>query len=103
MKNDLSKENTGYPVSKGATEEPSFYQIVIHHDDFTPMEFLLVILEKMFFMDRRQAAEILLKIREKGRAVCGVYSRDIAESKVEEVRDLARDNEYPLFCSMEAA
>lgn len=103
MKSDLSKENTGYLDTKRFEDEPGFYQIVMHHDDFTPMEFLLGILEKMFFMDRRQAAEITLSLREKGRAVCGVFTRDVAESKVGEVLDLARKNEYPLFCSMEAA
>ena len=103
MKNELYKQNTDDLVSKACCEEPDFYQIVIHKDDFTPMEFVMGILEKFLFMDRRDAAEVMLRAHQEGRAACGFFTKDVAESKIKEINDLAQSNEYPLICSMEAA
>lgn len=83
--------------------EPPLYQIVMHNDDYTPMEFVVDILEKFFFMDRRKATSTMLQVHISGQAVCGVYSRDYAETKVSQVVEYARRKEHPLNCSMEAA
>lgn len=104
MKDHLHKQYTGSQVTNAVTEqEPGLYQIVLHNDDFTPMEFVMGILEKIFFMERSQAAEIMLAAHQQGRAACGVFTKDIAASKIEEVLKLARNSEHPLVCSMEAA
>jgi len=104
MKDHLHKQYTGYQVAKAVGEqEPGWYQIVLHNDDFTPMEFVMGILEKIFFMQRIQAADVMLAAHQQGRSACGFFTKDIAESKIEEVLKLARNSEYPLVCSMEAA
>lgn len=84
-------------------KEPSLYQVIMHNDDYTPMEFVVDILEKHFYMDRRRATNIMLEVHTSGRAVCGVYSRDFAETKISQVTEYARRKEHPLTCSMEAA
>lgn len=96
MRNELYKQNTGYLAN-------NFYQIVIHNDDFTPMEFVMGILEKFLFMDRRQAAVVMMEAHQYGKAGCGLFTKDVAESKLEQILDSARESEHPLVCSMEAA
>jgi ATP-dependent Clp protease adaptor protein ClpS len=104
MKDHLYKQYTGFQATKAVAEqEPRLYQIVLHNDDFTPMEFVMGILEKIFFMDRAEAAEVMLAAHQQGRSACGFFTKDIAESKIEEITKLARNSEYPLVCSMEAA
>ena len=103
MKNELHKQNTGYLVDKGCDERSGLYQIVLHNDDFTPMEFVLGMLEKYMFMDRRQAVAVMLEAHQQGRAVCGFFTKEVAESKLELITDSACENEHPLVCSMEAA
>ncbi|HTM63497.1 MAG TPA: ATP-dependent Clp protease adapter ClpS [Gammaproteobacteria bacterium] len=103
MKSDFDKQNKGYLELEDKIEEPGLYQIVLHNDDFTTMEFVMEILEKIFFMDRRKAAEVMMEAHQGGKAVCGVFTKDIAESKIEQVSELAKKEEHPLFCSMEAA
>jgi ATP-dependent Clp protease adaptor protein ClpS len=104
MKDHLHKQYTGYQVAKAVGEqEPRLYQIVLHNDDFTPMEFVMGILEKIFFMERSQAADVMLAAHQQGRTACGIFTKDIAESKIEEVLKLARNSEHPLVCSMETA
>jgi ATP-dependent Clp protease adaptor protein ClpS len=103
MKNELYKQNTGDLATKSSSDEPGLYQILIHHDDFTPMEFVIRILEKFFYKDRREAADIMLTVRQEGKATCGSFTKDVAESKIAVVTDFAHENEFPLVCSMEAA
>ena len=103
MKNELYKQNTDYLLDKGCEERSGLYQIVLHNDDFTPMEFVLGMLEKYLFMDRRQAAAVMMEAHQQGKAVCGLFTKDVAESKLEFITDLSRENEHPLVCSMEAA
>lgn len=103
MKNESNNE---YTISEDLVSEvtvPALYQVVIHNDDFTPMEFVISVLETLFYMGRRQAADKMLEAHTKGNAVCGVFSRDVAESKICQVMEEARKNEYPLNCSMDAA
>lgn len=102
MKNEVNK---AYLVNLAHNElkEPCLYQVVLHNDDFTPMEFVVGLLEKFFYMERRKAAEIMLEAHMKGRVLCGLYSKDFAESKISQVAEYARSHEHPLICSMEAA
>lgn len=100
--NDMN--NTGTVVlSKIEThlKEPSLYKIYLHNDDFTPMEFVVAILETVFHMDHVKANKIMLDVHHKGMGCCGLFPYQIAETKVAQVSDAAKENEYPLKCSME--
>lgn len=84
-----------------ALKPPSFYQVILHNDDYTPMDFVVVVLQRFFAMDHDKATRTMLEIHQRGRAVCGVYTRDIAETKVAQVTQYAREGHYPLLCTME--
>jgi ATP-dependent Clp protease adaptor protein ClpS len=71
------------------------------NDDYTPMEFVVMVLQRFFGMDRERATQIMLKVHTEGVGICGVYPRDIASTKVEQVTRYARDNQHPLQCTME--
>ena len=83
------------------TKKPSMYRVLILNDDYTPMEFVVLILERFFQKNREQATRIMLHVHQKGVGVCGVYTYEVAETKVAQVMDLARRNEHPLQCTME--
>jgi ATP-dependent Clp protease adaptor protein ClpS len=83
------------------TKKPSMYRVLILNDDYTPMEFVVLILERFFNKDREQATRIMLHVHQKGVGVCGVYTYEVAETKVAQVMDMARRNEHPLQCTME--
>ena len=80
---------------------PRLYQVLMLNDDFTPMEFVVVVIQEFFGKDRETATQIMLKIHLDGKGVCGVYPRDIAQSKVEQVLDAARQAGHPLQCVCE--
>lgn len=80
---------------------PPLYKVVLLNDDFTPMDFVVLVLLKFFSMNREQATQIMLKVHMEGRGVCGIYPRDVAATKVEQVATFARDNQHPLACVME--
>jgi ATP-dependent Clp protease adaptor protein ClpS len=80
---------------------PRMYCVVLLNDDFTPMDFVIDVLQRFFSKNREQATQIMLQVHNEGRAVCGVYSRDIAATKVEQVATQARKNQHPLVCVME--
>ncbi len=82
-------------------KEPALYQIVMINDDFTPMEFVVIVLEAFFSMDRARATSVMYEVHTKGRAVCGIYSKDVAETKVDQVMEYARRHEHPLLCAAE--
>jgi ATP-dependent Clp protease adaptor protein ClpS len=84
-------------------KKPPRYQVVMLNDDFTPMEFVVEVLEMCFGMDRELAVRVMLKVHTEGRAVCGIYSRDVAETKAAQVNRIAQDNEHPLVCEIEPA
>lgn len=84
-------------------EEPARYLVVMHNDDFTPMEFAVCVLERFFYMDRRQATDRMMEAHISGRTLCGLFTKDVAETKIAQVIDYARSHEHPLICSMEAA
>ena len=85
------------------TEPPRMFQVVLLNDDYTPMEFVVMVLQEYFKRDLETATQIMLKIHHDGRAVCGVYSKDVAATKVELVLAAARRGGHPLQCIMEAA
>ena len=89
--------------SRPEVKEPSRYKVILLNDDFTPMEFVVQILQIFFNMDTETATRIMLSVHTKGKGICGVYTKDIAETKVNQVNQFSRDNEQPLLCTMEEA
>ena len=88
-------------VAEPLTHTPPHYKVMLLNDDFTPMEFVVELLQHFFGMGRVNAQQVTMQIHSAGRGACGVYTRDIAETKVYQVNDFARQNEYPLLCTME--
>jgi ATP-dependent Clp protease adaptor protein ClpS len=82
---------------------PSLYKVVLLNDDFTPMEFVVQVLQQFFYMNREKAMTVMLQVHEQGRGVCGIFSKDIAATKVEQVMQFARQHQQPLQCTMEEA
>lgn len=89
--------------AKPKLKRPPRYQVVMHNDDYTPMEFVVEVLETFFAMDRELAVRVMLKVHTEGKAVCGVFVRDVAETKAAQVNQFARENEHPLMCEIEPA
>lgn len=84
-------------------KEPAMYKVIMHNDDFTPMEFVVAVLELFFNIERALATKIMYEIHMVGKAICGVYSKDVAETKADQVMEYARRHEHPLLCSIEVA
>ena len=82
-------------------QEPPLYKVLLHNDDYTSMEFVVSILENIFQKSQQDAMRIMLNVHEKGIGVAGIYTREICETKIAVVHELARKNEFPLRCSME--
>jgi ATP-dependent Clp protease adaptor protein ClpS len=82
---------------------PPMYQVVLLNDDYTPMDFVVAVLEQIFGRDRESATQLMLRVHHEGRAVCGVYSRDVADTKVAQVLHAARSAGHPLQCYAEPA
>ena len=80
---------------------PPLYRVVLINDDFTPMEFVVDILESVFGMERTRATQVMLEVHTKGKGVCGVFSFEIAETKVAQVMSIAQQHQHPLLCTME--
>jgi ATP-dependent Clp protease adaptor protein ClpS len=80
---------------------PPLYTVLLLNDDFTPMDFVVHVLQRFFSMNQEQAKQVMLKVHLEGRGVCGVYPRDVAATKVEQVSSLAREHQHPLACIME--
>jgi ATP-dependent Clp protease adaptor protein ClpS len=80
---------------------PQMYQVVLHNDDYTPMEFVVEVIQEFFNKDRETATQIMLKIHLDGKGVCGVFSKDVAATKVDQVTEAARKNGHPLQCVSE--
>ncbi len=83
------------------TKKPSMYKVLMLNDDYTPMEFVIIVLEKFFNLSHQQATEIMLNVHQRGVGVCGVFTYEIAETKVTQVMDLARQQQHPLQCTIE--
>ena len=87
--------------AKPKTKKPSMYRVLVLNDDYTPMEFVVYVLERFFNQTREGATRIMLHVHQSGVGVCGIYSYEVAETKVAQVLDLARRNQHPLQCTME--
>jgi ATP-dependent Clp protease adaptor protein ClpS len=83
------------------TKKPALYRVLLLNDDYTPMEFVVYVLEKIFNKTRDEATTVMLHVHQHGVGVCGVFTHEVAETKVSQVLDLARRNEHPLQCTME--
>jgi ATP-dependent Clp protease adaptor protein ClpS len=83
------------------TKKPSLYRVLLLNDDYTPMEFVVYVLERFFQKSREEATTIMLHVHQNGVGVCGVFTYDVAETKVSQVLDLAKRHEHPLQCTME--
>ena len=97
--------STGLVVKpdKPKLKKPPMYKVVMLNDDYTPMDFVVMILEKLFRMNHEKAMQIMLNVHQKGKGVCGVFPHEIAQTKIALVQELARQNEHPLQCTMEEA
>jgi ATP-dependent Clp protease adaptor protein ClpS len=82
-------------------EKPPLYQVVLLNDDYTPMEFVVSVLETFFAMDRQKATQVMLHVHTRGKGVCGVFTREVAETKVTQVNEFSRSHQHPLLCTME--
>ena len=80
---------------------PPKYQVVMLNDDFTPMEFVVEVLVRFFYMNQEKAAQVMLEVHQRGRAVCGIFQKDIAETKAAQVVEYARQHQFPLLCEIE--
>ena len=100
---DPDAGTVGHVVTKtrDKTQKPSMYKVLLLNDDYTPMEFVVHVLERFFGKDQEDATRIMLHVHNNGVGVAGVYTRDVAETKVEKVKALAKEHQYPLLCTME--
>lgn len=89
--------------AKPQTKRPPLFKVVLLNDDYTPMEFVVHILEQFFSMNREKATQIMLHVHTQGKGVCGVFTREVAETKVVQVNEYSRKHQHPLLCTMEAA
>ena len=85
------------------TKRPPLYQVVLLNDDFTPMEFVVDVLEHIFALARTTATRVMIEVHTRGKGVCGVFTHEIAETKVAQVTTYARQHQHPLLCTMEEA
>jgi ATP-dependent Clp protease adaptor protein ClpS len=96
-----SRDGTVLETKKSKVKPPPLFKVVLMNDDYTPMEFVVVVLQTFFAMTREKATQVMLKVHREGIGVCGVYPRDIATTKVEQVVAFARKHQHPLQCVME--
>ena len=89
--------------AKPALKKPPLFKVVLLNDDYTPMEFVVEVLETFFSMNREQATQVMLTVHTRGKGVCGIYTRDIAETKAAQVNQYAREQQHPLLCEIEAS
>ena len=89
--------------TRAKAKKPSMYKVLLLNDDYTPMEFVVIVLKRFFRMDMEQATRVMLHVHQQGVGVCGVFSYEVAETKVNQVMDAARQNQHPLQCTLEKA
>jgi len=98
----IKQEESGLlEAERVGASPPNMYKVLLLNDDFTPMDFVIVVLQRFFGMDKEQATRIMLQVHNEGRGLCGLYPRDIAATKVEQVSAFARQHQHPLACIME--
>ena len=89
--------------AKPALKKPPLYKVIIFNDDYTPMDFVVFVIQQFFGMDMEKATRIMLQVHTQGHGVCGVFTREIAETKVAQVNEYSRKNNHPLLCTMDKA
>ena len=99
----IDDDGVAVQEAKPKVKRPPLYNVVLLNDDYTPMEFVVHILEYFFLLPREKAVRVMLQVHTEGKGVCGTYSREIAETKVANVTDYSRENQHPLMCVMEYA
>jgi len=95
------REDTVLEAKKSKLKPPAMFKVVLLNDDYTPMDFVVAVLQTIFMMNREQATQIMLKVHREGMGVCGVYPKDVAATKVEQVVFFAKQHQHPLQCVME--
>src|SRR5499426_2973728 len=100
-RNDDDRQVGVVVKSKPKTKKPSMYKVLMLNDDYTPMEFVVHVLERFFSKSREEATQVMLHVHRRGVGVCGVYTYEVAESKVNQVTEFARRNQHPLRCTLE--
>jgi ATP-dependent Clp protease adaptor protein ClpS len=100
---DARFEESAVAESREKTQEPPLFKVLLHNDDYTTMEFVVWVLQSVFNVPEDQAVQIMLNVHIRGTGIAGVYTFEIAEMKVSKTTDLARENEFPLLCTMEKA
>lgn len=101
---DKSQQYLDGPVvqeAKPRLQKPRLYKVILLNDDYTPMEFVVIILERFFAKNREDATRIMLQVHQKGVGVCGIYTREVAETKVRQVLSYAQEHKHPLQCTLE--
>ncbi len=98
---DDDGDTTVLPETRTRTQRPPLYKVMLLNDDYTPMEFVVLVLERFFGISHAQAFDLMLTVHKKGLAVVGVFSHEIAETKVAQVMDFAQRHQHPLQCTME--
>jgi len=88
---------------KPKVKPPKQYKVVVNNDDYTPMEFVVQVLTMFFAMDTAKATRVMMSVHTKGKGICGIFSHEIAETKVDQVNEFSRMNQHPLMCTMEEA
>src|SRR3972149_9794169 len=96
-----AREGTVLEAKKAKANPPPLFKVLLLNDDYTPMEFVVIVLQTLFSLSREQATQVMLKVHREGVGVCGVYPKDVAFTKVEQVDSFARQNQHPLQCVME--
>lgn len=100
-KQTFQQDSIAIAPERQKIKPPPLYKVMLLNDDFTPMDFVVVVLEKFFRMPREQATLVMLKVHQQGRGVCGIFPRDVAATKVQQVGAFARRHQHPLACVME--
>ena len=95
------KDDTILEAQRSKLKPPPMFKVMLLNDDYTPMEFVVVVLQKFFGMTRERATQVMLKVHREGIGVCGVYPRDVATTKVQQVAAYSRKHQHPLQCVME--
>ncbi len=101
--NDERESGLAVQEAHPKLRRPPLFKVMLLNDDYTPMEFVVLVLEMFFRMNREKATQVMLHVHTRGVGVCGVFTKDIAETKVAQVNDYSRSNQHPLMCTMEEA
>jgi ATP-dependent Clp protease adaptor protein ClpS len=88
-------------TKKAKVKPPPMFKVLLLNDDYTPMDFVVMVLQRIFALSREKATQVMLKVHKEGMGVCGVYPRDVAATKVEQVKSYAKQHQHPLQCVME--